>query len=277
MILGPRRYPGNIVLKMIRLVSALVAALAPLPLAAAVPGGCATASSSICIEQVGNRNSVTVDERGDGNGGGSLAGHSSGPLAVLGGAAVGAPITVLPTGGGEITQRGDSNSASLLVRGDDNQFSLAQEGDRNSSDQLVLGSRNVSSSVQTGSDNVSAQLVIGSDNRNQIIQSGDGNVALARQVPSAELALLNAASNSTPASLINVIASGALGGVDDSIILLEQDNGGNVADLLQIGSGHSIALRQDGNASISITQMGPGKSISVEQTAGSKGIQIVQH
>lgn len=251
-----------------------VVGIAPLQGAPAV---CPGASNSVCVEQVGDRNRAVVTLAGERNGGGSLGGEASGPLAALDGGAIDAPVVVPPLSSGSISQQGNDNRAEIAVLGDDNQFVVSQAGDGNLATQYLVGDRNRSAILQSGSSNVSTELQIGSDNRSYVLQSGDGNVATTQQVPGPELALLGGDPASVPAGLLAAFASGAGGTSTSNVLLLEQKNGGNVADLLQAGSGDSIALRQDGNATISIAQLGAGKSISVEQSAGSQGIRITQH
>lgn len=260
------------------LLLAFCAIAAPHPVRAQTDGSCA-----VCIVQVGNSNAVLVDVDGQRNGGGTLGGQVSPALTILNSApnaSPAAPIAVPSMLSGTVTQIGNGNRAQLLVRGDDNQFLISQDGDGNDAVQVVVGDRNEVSAVQSGVAglNFSTQIIVGADSVNHIAQAGGNNLAVAQQVPTAELALLGLDLERDGPSLLAAIGMGGTGsGADGNSILLEQNGGGNEAVLTQIGFDHGIALRQQGNAQIGITQLGFGKYVGIEQSAGSTGVQILQY
>jgi hypothetical protein len=272
-------------------ISAAAAILIGSPaLAQTSDGACAGLSNSVCISQVGSFNVAAVDQsgarsssasvrvQGDFNGRGTIAGRSAALDPLFGGAAP-APLETDELESGTIHQSGPGNRAVVAIEGDSNQFHVTQSGDGNAAIQLVRGNDNQSGLVQAGdaSSNVARQVQLGSGNVSILTQTGAGNAATLIQAPEAEAALLSSAAASGEAALMAAFAGAGAIGADGNSILLDQNGGGNEANLVQSGSDHQIALRQQGNAQISITQYGTGRSVAVDQPAGSQGIQITQY
>jgi hypothetical protein len=253
-------------------VSIVVAGLGQPALAyqASSPGqaGCAAASSLVCMTQVGAENSASVRVLGRGNSDGPIAGAQAG-LTLLGSpGTAAAPLGMSALPSGVVSQVGDRNIASVDIIGDHNRFHVAQTGDGHLSSQAVEGWGNsvAAEQGQGRSDigNMSVQIQNGSGNVMRLQQFGSANVAIQTQGVSAEAALI------AGHSLLS-------GPAYNNNMLLQQNGDGNEARLAQLGAGNNIALRQQGWSQISVTQLGNGHSISVEQPYGQRGVQIIQY
>jgi hypothetical protein len=229
---------------------------------------CASVSSAVCVTQVGAENSASVRVLGRGNSDGPVAGAQA-ALTLLGspGTAVASlGMSALPSG--VVSQVGNRNIASVEIIGDHNRFHVAQAGEGHSSSQAVQGWGNSVAAEQGQSradtGNTSVQIQNGSGNVMRLQQFGSANMAIQTQGVSAEAALI------AGHSLLS-------GPAYNNNMLLQQNGSGNEARLAQLGAGNHIALRQQGWSQISVTQLGNGHSISVEQPYGQRGVQIIQY
>jgi hypothetical protein len=229
---------------------------------------CGAVSSLVCVTQVGAENSASVRALGRGNSDGPIAGAQA-ALTLLGspGTAV-APLAMSALQAGLVSQTGDRNVASVEIIGDHNRFHVTQAGNGHLSAQTVQGWGNSVAAEQgqgrNDAGNTSVQIQSGSGNVMRLQQFGSANMAIQAQGVSAEAALI------AGQSLLSGLAY-------NNNMLLQQNGDGNEARLAQLGSGNNIALRQQGWSQISVTQLGNGHSISVEQPYGQRGVQIVQY
>lgn len=231
---------------------------------------CSGATNAVCVAQVGDRNVATIALNGT-TAGGVIAGVETGNLAEIGSSRSTGPISISSQIAGSVSQSGNNNHVSIAVNGDNTAFAVSQQGDFNSATQSVEGSNNSLTLRQTSSDpaigNTAVQVQYGNGNSSFASQTGSGNTARLIQSPTAEATLLG----------ISALLDLANRTSESNAIVLEQMGANNQADLGQQGSGHSIALRQNGYAQILITQSGVGRSISVDQPVGSVGVQITQY
>lgn len=229
---------------------------------------CDGVSNLVCVAQVGSGNAASVGVLGQGNNGASIAGAHV-PLTLLGSPRVSAsPLTMSALPSGVVSQTGDRNVASVDVAGDSNRFHVAQTGSGHLSLQTVQGSGNVVAAEQGQArgdlGNTSIQTQNGFGNVMRLQQFGSANTAVQTQGVSAEAALI------AGSGLIN-------GVVFNNNMLLQQNGSANEAYLAQVGAGNSVALRQQGGSQISVTQLGNGHSLAVEQPYGQRGVQIIQY
>jgi len=242
--------------------------------------GCGQLNPVVCVDQVGDGNIARVSAEGRGNGAGAITSQTATGIRTLGSNAPASDIVMPSLASGVVLQQGDDNIATVDIEGQDNDFHISQRGDRNIASQVVVGSRN-SVSVEQGlgtisSDNISVQVQIGSNNVLRTQQFGSGNIAVQAQVPTSGAALVALAGGGA-AMMENALLEAVAGGADFNRILLEQNGDGNEAYLAQVGFGNEIALRQQGGSGITITQLGSGHSIGIEQPAGQRGVQILQY
>ena len=128
--------------------------------------------------QVGSRNTVDLQQTGDGNISVAMTTGDDNNAASLGGfsgRADGAAATIALSPGdafqpGALVQRGNLNTADLSITGSQNRFGLWQDGDTNATMVVVAGSTNQIAVVQTGATNTSLSS-----------QSGSGNTLGVRQ------------------------------------------------------------------------------------------------
>lgn len=292
-------------------------AMAAIGLAALAAGtACASAQTIAFIEQVGDRNethirqsgennSAGVTIKGSDNGAGVIASQTRSLVAYNRQSFFGTTLPILsprsgPSGGtlttpelesGVVAQKGKGNVARVSIFGDQNQYHVTQDGNYNASVQAVRGFNNQVGSVQAGaSGNLAVQAQAGNANSAVALQNGGNNVAVQLQggagagfigatvksgiVAASALATNLGAANSAEVSLATM--SGGSGNVS----LLEQNGDNNNALLVQAGNNNSIALRQPGNSYASVTQLGNGHSIGIDQRAGTMGtspISITQY
>lgn len=260
----------------------LVVGLLGLKPAAAVAqsGGSASCSgdaNSVCVAQVGDGNQATIALSGA-TAGGVISGAETGNLSEIGSSRSTRPISIPSQIAGTVSQSGNNNRVSIAVSGDNNAFAVSQNGVSNSASQSIVGTNNSLTLRQadtgSGVGNDAVQIQMGNGNASVLAQTGSGNSARLIQSPTAEAMLLGLGS---PGSEIDAPLRATTLVSDSNVIALDQTGSNNQADLGQQGSGHSIALRQNGYAQILITQSGVGRSISIDQPVGSVGLQITQY
>ncbi|WP_141397803.1 hypothetical protein [Novosphingobium sp. Chol11] len=197
---------------------------------------------------------------------------------------------------GVIRQSGERNFAGVLIKGDSNDFHVSQLGNDNKAAQAVSGAFNQAAIVQgtpngaTGSGNSAVQVQHGGFNSAYAHQAGNNNIAVQVQAGNggtteawAETALASAGTLGAAAGNANytqsaeaVLASySARGNGTKNSITLQQNDDNNIALLGQFGDNNSIALRQPGNATAAITQIGNNHSIGIEQQAGTNGVSAI--
>ena len=197
---------------------------------------------------------------------------------------------------GVIRQSGERNLAGVLIKGDSNDFHVSQLGNDNKAAQAISGSSNQAAIVQCtpdgalGSDNRAVQVQRGSSNSAYAHQAGSHNVAalvqaggLGASPTTAEAALAGAgglvgvagSANYTQSAEAVLASYSARGEGTGNSITLQQNGDNNIALLGQFGNDNSIALRQPGDAYASITQFGNGRSIGIEQQAGTNGVSPI--
>lgn len=261
--------------------------------------------SLVSIEQIGNgnqtevvQNSTTVAAanrahvslRGDDNGTGTIAGRTvSGmveakprttPYFRQPDGDQAADLVAPSVASGVVRQEGSGNLALVSIGplgslpGDDNDFHISQHGSDNGAAQIIRGSGNASVILQgqgalPASGNAAVQVQAGAGNYAFAAQHGDGNIA--KQLQAGSGAALSAAFlvNNPEAALAAVEAlDGGMGNTS----LIEQNGDDNIAITIQAGTGNQIGLRQPGAAFASVTQIGNGHSVAVEQMAGVDGV-----
>jgi hypothetical protein len=263
---------------------------------------CATLAAAACIEQVGNGNAMTIDQRnatgslavtfvkGDRNGLGTIAPKQN--IVLENSDDDGTTLLSTRAGleGGTIKQQGSGNVAIAAVIGYDNKFHIGQTGNGNIAAQAMLGRANSAAIVQDGVaspivPNAAVQVQAGVGNYAYAEQIGQNNIAVQVQVgPGAGLlgTALLAIDAANPGPLSNPsTAEAMLQGVDagtGNSVVLKQTNSGsllpNTALLLQAGDNNSIALQQNGGlfgSFAAISQFGDGHSVAVNQQAGTLG------
>jgi hypothetical protein len=165
-----------------------------------------------------------------------------------------------------------SNLGSLVA--EDNDFHISQYGAFNNGTQLILGASNSAALLQ-GTEaapvngNYAVQVQLGAGNYSYAAQNGDGNVVKQVQVGSASALFSAFLINNPEAALAQDIL---LDGGRGNSSLVEQNGDDNFALTIQAGSGNQIGLRQSGSSLASITQIGDGHSVAVEQMAGINGV-----
>ena len=266
------------------------------------------AASAACVMQVGDMNSVTIDQRaaqnsaaivritGNNNGGGGTTwARSSGPLVTSASMTAvanyndrvetirnsDAPALVkaariIKLGVPPILQFKSGVSALRLPSGQ-----ISQTGDANRAFLEIKGDLNAFGVRQNGADNHVSQDVSGSANSVAAAQSGDmnsisqqqkgnGNLASAAQSGYDNRAVIAQTAELALLSPAVLAAAGRAGlPTGGNSVILDQQGGGNRATLEQTGNGNGIGLRQLGNASMTIEQRGNGHQIGIEQGAGS--------
>lgn len=291
-------------------------AMAAIGLAAMATGAAsssARAQTIAFIEQVGDRNETSITQGGENNGaavtirgsdnGAGVVSSQTRSLVAYNRQFLGLPILSprsSPSGGtlttpelesGVVSQNGKGNVARVNIFGDQNQYHVTQNGNYNAAVQAVRGADNQVGAVQTGAvGSLAVQAQAGNANSAVALQNGGNNVAVQLQ-GGADAAVVGAAvkfgavsptalaSNLGAANSAEVSLSAMAGG-SGNVSLLEQNGDNNSALLVQAGNNNSIALRQPGNSYASVTQLGNGHTIGIDQRAGTMGtspISITQY